>query len=380
MANCVNVSTILVLLLAMVVAQAYICNALINQQSAWVTNHLHKRKSLEMNTDRRLREQAMDSTEKSVSNGWRGNLIHPTYETQTEDLTMLQKIRHDVERSKERARYLYERSRGFTTGSSARMNGRMLDEFISKLQFTSGAYSMEISIGTPPQSFRAIADAGSDLVWLQCAECSEVQCFESTGKFFPNRSTSYGAVGCGTACNILGRHELTCGPTCQYSYAYDDTSQTQGTYSLETITIEDVAGANVSIKHFQFGCGLDNKGTFRDTSGIVGLGRGPISFTSQIAKYLNGSNKFSYCLLNRYDQNINRDRSPIFFGDAEVPTIGERLQIPSTIFELDPTNGTGGVVFDSGTTYTVLRSEAYQAVTGTFSDAVDKAGLLRRVN
>ncbi|KAL2622696.1 hypothetical protein R1flu_002901 [Riccia fluitans] len=384
MASWTKISMVILL-----VVQAYIsCAALNAPKAGWVTKHLQRPDGLKTRTDRHL-------TEKTASNGWRTTLIPPNYRGEVEKLTVLEMIRRDVETSKERARFLDLRSR---SAPYKRNKGRrMLEDFVSKIQGTPGGYSMEISIGTPPQTFVALADTGSDLVWLQCSPC-EI-CFDSTSNFDPSVSTSYQTQGCGPTCDALGNNKQSCDPTCQYTYLYGDQSTTLGDFSLETVTLQNVGGsATTSVTGFEFGCGRRNNGTFSGTSGIVGLARGPISFTSQIAKYLN-SNKFSYCLLSSYDPDSAR--SPIYFGDAAVPsnsTISETallspydpavvpyyyvslrdisfggspLSIPSSAFEIDQKTGNGGVIFDSGTTYTVLDTVAYQSVKTAFKNSLD---------
>ncbi|KAL2622693.1 hypothetical protein R1flu_002898 [Riccia fluitans] len=389
-----RVSIVLLLLV-----QAYNCAALRDQQTAWVTKHLHRRKSSEVHTNRVGEKKLLevetvdDVDEQTVSNGWRASLIRPNHKARIEKLTTFEKIRQDMEMSKKRAMYLFKGSRK-TSGESIKKR-RLLEDFLSEVEVTPGGYSMEISIGSPPQKFIAVADTGSDLVWLQCAQCNP--CFQSNADFNPSLSSTYEPLGCGASCDILEGSLLTCSPSCQYTYGYGDNSTTIGDFSSETVWLTDGAGANVSITNFLFGCGLQNVGTFDDINGLVGLGRGPLSFPSQIAPYLNNNSKFSYCLLQNSDEI---DRSPILFGETAVPSSsmnttrllpdpgnltatfyyvslldisvgGSRLSIPSTAFQIDLTTGDGGVFFDSGTTYTILESEAYQMVKSAFNDSIE---------
>ncbi|KAL3691263.1 hypothetical protein R1sor_004914 [Riccia sorocarpa] len=393
MATWAKISMVLLL-----VVQAYTSCVALNAgpKSRWVTRHLSRPDDLETRTHRHLIEKpTVDSSQKTLSNGWRTTLIHPHYKSEAENVTTLEKIHRDVETSKERARFLDRRSRRATYKHN---KGRKMlqQDFVSSVQGTPGGYSMDISIGTPPQTFSALADTGSDLVWLQSSDCNP--CFESTTNYDASVSSSYQPLGCGDVCDTLGSNKLSCDPNCQYTYLYGDQSSTVGDFSLETVTLQDVAGGSTSIPNFQFGRGLQNNGTFTGTSGIVGLARGPISFPSQIAPSLT-SNKFSYCLLSRYDPDT--ERSPIYFGEAAVPTNStisetpllkpydpsvipyyyvslvdisvndERLSIPSSAFEIDRLTGNGGVIFDSGTTYTILTSAAYQKVREAFKSSLD---------
>lgn len=258
--------------------------------------------------------------------------------------------------------------------------------FESPVEESPASYSMVFTIGTPAQTFVAIADTGSDLVWLQCAGCTE--CFNQSGPLFqPTNSSTYKNLGCSSACSALGTNELECTPKCEYTYSYGDKSMTQGYYSADTVTLESYNGTSATlIPQFNFGCGLKNKGTFGGVDGLVGLGRGPISFPSQIAPYLNNNKKFSYCLVDK-SRNVTAT-SPIIFGEDAMPTNsstvytpllspfntsqvpfyylnlqgisvgGENLSIPASALRIDNA-GNGGCIFDSGTTFTTLTDGAY---------------------
>lgn len=269
------------------------------------------------------------------------------------------------------------------------------DTFESPLSATIAEYVMSLSLGTPPQKFDVVVDTGSDLVWVQCAPC--VQCFQEVDAVFnPAQSSSYQSLTCSNAvCNDLGGNLDTCSPNCQYTYGYSDQSSTSGDFSTETVTLSTTSGSSQAILNFAFGCGHSNQGTFSSTDGLVGLGQGSVSFSSQLGSLF--GDKFSYCLVAR-EQALSQT-SPLLFGDAAVPTIsgglqftpllssnpgvsslyyvgleglsvaGTLLNIPSTAFAKD-SSGNGGTVFDSGTTFTQLTSTAYDAVVAAFQAAI----------
>ncbi|KAI3462395.1 hypothetical protein Pfo_019058 [Paulownia fortunei] len=149
-----------------------------------------------------------------------------------------------------------------------------------------GEFLMELSIGTPPASYSAILDTGSDLIWTQCKPCK--QCFnQPTPIFDPKKSSSFSKLSCSSdLCTALPMSSCSNG-NCEYLYTYGDYSSTQGVMATETFTF-----GKVSIPKVGFGCGLDNEGGgFNQGGGLVGLGRGPLSLVSQLDEP-----KFSYCL------------------------------------------------------------------------------------
>ncbi|KAL3691267.1 hypothetical protein R1sor_004918 [Riccia sorocarpa] len=388
----------IVTIVLLLLVQSYSCAALRNQQTAWVTNHLYRSKSLGLHSDRKVRKLLGEATggpgahETRVSKGVRGSLIRSTYKAKTEKLTIFEKIRHDVEMSKKRAMYLSSQIR--KTTNEPIQKRKLLENFESEIDITPGEYSMEISIGTPPQTFVGVADTGSDLVWVQCSKCNP--CFNSSANFDPSLSSTYQQLGCGASCDKLGESNiLVCDPTCQYTYSYGDNSTTVGDFSSETVWTKDGAGRDLNISNFLFGCGLGNAGLYEEINGLVGLGRGPLSFPSQIAPNLDNNNKFSYCFVLNTNAN---DTSPILFGADAVPTGtisttpissiadfvstfyfvnlndisvgGSPLSIPSTSFQFNNATEDGGVIFDSGTTYTNLESVAYKLVVVAFIDEI----------
>jgi hypothetical protein len=141
------------------------------------------------------------------------------------------------------------------------------------------------------------------------------------------------------------------------------------------------------VKNIAFGCGHDNEGLFVGAAGLLGLGRGKLSFPSQAGRRF--GNKFSYCLV---DRSASSKPSSIVFGDSAVsktavftPMLansklntfyyvglngvsvgGTRVPgITASLFKLD-TAGNGGVIIDSGTSVTRLTRPAYIALRDAF--------------
>ena len=139
------------------------------------------------------------------------------------------------------------------------------------------------------------------------------------------------------------------------------------------------------------GCGHDNEGLFVGAAGLLGLGRGGLSFPSQTKNRYNG--KFSYCLVDRTSSgSAYKPPSTIVFGNDAVPKTsvftplltnpkldtfyylqllgisvgGSRVRgVSESQFKLDAT-GNGGVIIDSGTSVTRLTQSAYVALRDAF--------------
>ncbi|KQK01807.2 hypothetical protein BRADI_3g58865v3 [Brachypodium distachyon] len=247
-------------------------------------------------------------------------------------------------------------------------------------------YLMELAIGTPPVPFVALADTGSDLTWTQCQPCK--LCFpQDTPVYDPSASSTFSPVPCSSAtCLPTWRSRNCSNPSspCRYIYSYSDGAYSVGILGTETLTIgSSVPGQTVSVGSVAFGCGTDNGGDSLNSTGTVGLGRGTLSLLAQL-----GVGKFSYCLTDFFNSTMD---SPFFLGTlAELApgpgtvqstpllqsplnpsryfvnlqgiSLGDvRLPIPNGTFDLRA-DGNGGMMVDSGTTFTILAKSGFREV------------------
>ncbi|KAK9063038.1 hypothetical protein SSX86_016908 [Deinandra increscens subsp. villosa] len=253
-----------------------------------------------------------------------------------------------------------------------------------------GEFLMNLAIGTPPETYSAIMDTGSDLIWTQCKPCTK--CFDApTPVFDPRKSSSFSKVPCANSlCKALPASDCA-SDGCEYLYSYGDYSSTQGVLATETFTFDDVAVPAVG-----FGCGEDNEGSgFNQGGGLVGLGRGPLSLVSQLKK-----SKFSYCLTSVNDDTSSQSAtSTLVMGSLATVTngsgTGSNLTLTTPLIK-NPTHpsfyylslvgisvgnvdlpiekssfaigsdGSGGMIIDSGTTITYLEQSAFDLVKKEF--------------
>ncbi|KAJ1282311.1 hypothetical protein BS78_03G041900 [Paspalum vaginatum] len=254
----------------------------------------------------------------------------------------------------------------------------------SKIISRSFEYLMYVYVGTPPTQMLAIADTGSDLVWVDCSNGSDSGEGRARGAgaggvvFQPSNSSTYDLVGCqDAACGALSQASCDAASECQYQYSYGDGSRTIGVLSTETFSF--VAGGSgggggggggepqVSVPHVNFGCSTYMAGTFR-SDGLVGLGGGALSLVSQLGTVTQFGRRFSYCLIPSYAANAS---STLNFGARAVvsePGAATTPLVPSDVdayytVELVSVAIAGGqtvasnatrIIVDSGTTLTFL--------------------------
>ncbi|KAE9596334.1 hypothetical protein Lal_00048666 [Lupinus albus] len=273
----------------------------------------------------------------------------------------------------------------------------------SGVSLGSGEYFIDVFVGTPPKHFSLILDTGSDLNWIQCVPC--LACFEQSGPYYdPKDSDSFKNISChDPRCQLVSSpdppNELCKveNQSCPYFYWYGDSSNTTGDFAVETFTVNLTSPTGKSelkqVENMMFGCGHWNRGLFHGAAGLLGLGRGPLSFASQLQSLYGHS--FSYCLVDR-NSNTSVSSKLIFGEDKEllnhsnlnftsfvggvkensvdtfyyvqiksVMVGGEVLEIPEETWHLSE-EGAGGTIIDSGTTLTYFAEPAYEIIKEAF--------------
>ncbi|KAL8218594.1 hypothetical protein R6Q57_021967 [Mikania cordata] len=284
------------------------------------------------------------------------------------------------------------------------------------LPVTSGAYAgagqyfVTLHLGSPPQPLLLIADTGSDLIWVTCSACRS-NCSATRPPhtaFLARHSTTYCPHHCfDPACRLVPhpRPEVRCNRTrlhspCRYEYSYADGSITNGFFAKETTSFNSSSGRLLQHEGLAFGCGFKISGPsvsgpgFHGAQGVMGLGRGPISFVTQIGRRF--GDKFSYCLQDytiippptsylligtgagnsrmRYTPlQTSPLSSPFYYiGIQNVYVDDVRLRVSPSVWSLDK-SGNGGTIVDSGTTLTFLPDAAYRHVLAAFRRRVKLA-------
>ncbi|XP_051124700.1 probable aspartyl protease At4g16563 [Andrographis paniculata] len=281
-------------------------------------------------------------------------------------------------------------------------------------------YIIALNLGTPPQTIHVYLDTGSDLTWVPCGALSFdcIDCDDDyrsnkllAATFSPSLSSSVSRDSCSSpycidihssdnsfdACTVAGCSlamlvRSTCYRPCpSFAYTYGGDGIVTGTLARDVLTVlnDIIPNRNSSstweIPKFCFGC---VGATYREPIGIAGFGKGPLSLPSQLGFLQKG---FSHCFLPfRYANNPNIS-SPLIVGELAIASkdylqftpmlkspmypnyyyigleavsvsvggnMAQVVPVPSSLKELD-VSGNGGMMIDSGTTYTHLPYPLY---------------------
>ncbi|KAK7387322.1 hypothetical protein VNO78_28040 [Psophocarpus tetragonolobus] len=291
--------------------------------------------------------------------------------------------------------------------SKNEFSGNIMVTLKSGASLGTGEYFIDMFVGTPPKHVWLILDTGSDLSWIQCDPCYD--CFEQNGPHYnPKESGSYRNVSCyDPRCQLVSSPDplQQCeveNQTCPYFYDYADGSNTTGDFALDTFTVNLTLPIGKEkfkqVVDMMFGCGHWNKGFFHGAAGLLGLGRGPLSFFSQLQHIYGHS--FSYCLTDLFsntsvssklifgeDEELLNNHSLNFtsllageespddtFYYVQIKSImvdGEVLDIPEqTWYWSSEGAGGGGTIIDSGSTLTFFPEPAYGVIKEAFEKKI----------
>ncbi|EEF33456.1 probable aspartyl protease At4g16563 [Ricinus communis] len=290
-------------------------------------------------------------------------------------------------------------------------------------------YTLSFTLNSnPPQHVSLYLDTGSDLVWFPCKPFECILCegkAENTTASTPPprlsstaRSVHCKSSACSAAHSNLPTSDLCAIADCplesietsdchsfscpSFYYAYGDGSLVARLYH-DSIKLP-LATPSLSLHNFTFGCAHT---ALAEPVGVAGFGRGVLSLPAQLASFAPQlGNRFSYCLVSH---SFNSDRlrlpSPLILGHSddkekrvnkddvqfvytsmldnpkhpyfycvglEGISIGKKkIPAPEFLKRVDR-EGSGGVVVDSGTTFTMLPASLYNSVVAEFDNRVGR--------
>uniref|UniRef100_A0A0D9V513 Peptidase A1 domain-containing protein n=1 Tax=Leersia perrieri TaxID=77586 RepID=A0A0D9V513_9ORYZ len=284
------------------------------------------------------------------------------------------------------------------TAAASGHDRRLHSPVYTGIPFETGEYFASVGVGTPSTEALLVIDTGSDLVWLQCSPCR--RCYAQTGRVFdPRRSATYRRIPCSsTQCRALRYPGCDVGVTggCEYVIAYGDGSSSTGDLATDRLAFaNDTCVHNVTL-----GCGRDNEGLFDSAAGLLGVGRGRMSISTQVApaygrvfEYCLGdrttaASRTSYLVFGRAADQLphaaaftalltNPRRPSLYYVDMNGFSVGgERVTgFSNASLRLDAATGRGGVVVDSGTAISRFARDAYAALRDAFDARAAAAGM-----
>ncbi|KAI5672001.1 hypothetical protein M9H77_12365 [Catharanthus roseus] len=235
--------------------------------------------------------------------------------------------------------------------------------------YPDGYYFAQVNLGQPPKPYFLDPDTGSDLTWLQCdAPC--VHCTRAPHPLY--RPTNDIVVCRDPLCASLHSGDYQCDSPeqCDYEVEYADGGSSLGVLVYDVFFFNCTGGARVSPR-LAFGCGYDQipGASHHPLDGVLGLGKGKSSIVTQLHNQGLIRNVVGHCL-------SSRGGGFLFFGDdvyASSPVVWTPMSNDYTKhYSAGSAELTFGgrnvglknllVVFDSGSSYSYLNSQAYLAL------------------
>lgn len=270
-----------------------------------------------------------------------------------------------------------------------------------------GGYSVSLSFGTPSQTIPFVFDTGSSLVWFPCTSrylCSDCN-FSGLDptripRFVPGNSTSSRVIGCqnpkcqflfgpNVKCRGCDPNTRNCTVACPPYILEYGLGSTAGLLLSETLDFPDL-----TVPDFVVGCSILST---RQPAGIAGFGRGSESLPSQMKL-----KRFSHCLISRRfdDTDVSSDldldtgsghktgsKTPgltytpfrnnpnvsnsafleyYYLNLRRIYVGSKHVKIPYK-FLAPGTDGNGGSIVDSGSTFTFMDRPAFELVAEEFA-------------
>ncbi|XP_026458940.1 aspartic proteinase-like protein 2 [Papaver somniferum] len=166
-------------------------------------------------------------------------------------------------------------------------------------------YYTKLAIGSPPKYYFLHVDTGSDVIWVNCAQCSPCSptytADDLTLKLYdPNNSSTARLVPSSDGfCTKFGKDPMaTLGcffsnNVCEYDIQYEDGGGSAGYVVQDIIGFDLVTGnlqTTIGNANILFGCGMKQTGNMFASfkadlglDGLIGLGASSASMLSQLA-------------------------------------------------------------------------------------------------
>lgn len=266
--------------------------------------------------------------------------------------------------------------------------------------YPDGLYYVSMLIGNPPKAYHLDVDTGSDLTWIQCdAPCRS--CAKGPHALYKPKKSQLVSCMEPMCVNVQAGHSYECTSTseqCDYEIEYADLGSSMGVLARDNIRVL-LTNGSIARTNFVFGCAYDQQGSLAVspavTDGVLGLSSAQVSLPSQLASQGLTKNVIGHCIAG--DERDERGGGYMFFGNDLVPVWGmtwvPMLGKPAMklyyvgnanmklgnrpLVSNDLKNKLGGVVFDSGSSFTYLTETAYFAFVSAVKENLFGGGLVQ---
>ncbi|XP_071713979.1 aspartic proteinase Asp1-like [Rutidosis leptorrhynchoides] len=239
-------------------------------------------------------------------------------------------------------------------------------------------FGVQVTVGTPPYPYYIQIDTRTDLTWIQCdAPCG--RCYPSP--LYPYTPTQPPELCNDPLCASVNPTNCKCPKDrCDYETVYANNQTTMGFLNKDYFSFSYDNGTLTNAL-LAFGCRYsqqfeypDEPGTALYFDGFLGLGDGKVSLMNQLKEMgVTNKNVVGHCF-----NSSSIGRGYFYFGDE----LGLLTWTPYTYTEKHYSVGTaeifvGGktigvtslpIVFDSGSTYSYLNSQAYGSLISLLTD------------
>ncbi|KAH7835369.1 hypothetical protein Vadar_025514 [Vaccinium darrowii] len=256
-----------------------------------------------------------------------------------------------------------------------------------------GLYYARIGIGTPSRDYYVQVDTGSDIMWVNCIQCTECPKNGYHGLELTLYDPKDSLTGTLVSCDQPFCVEISGGPvsdcsanvSCLYTEVYGDGSFSLGYFVKDVVQYDRVSGdlqtksTNGSVI---FGCGARQSGDLDSSDealdGILGFGKSNSSMLSQLASTGRVKKMFAHCLdgVNGggifvighvVEPKVNTtplvQNQPHYNVNMTAVEVGrEFLNLTGDVFEFGNKKGT---IIDSGTTLAYLPQVIYEPLIKT---------------
>lgn len=246
-----------------------------------------------------------------------------------------------------------------------------------------GLYYVTMLVGNPSKPYFLDVDSGSDLTWVKC-DAQGTSCAKGPHPLYKPKKGSV-VLGKDPLCaavkagSVHNHNHKGASEQCDYDVEYADNGYSMGVLVRDSVRAL-LTNKTVLTANSVFGCGYNQQGTSAAshalTDGVLGLGSGMASLPSQWAKQGLIKNVIGHCI-----SGGGRDGGYMFFGDdlvypsamTWVPMLGRpsikhynvgpaQMNFGNKLLDRDGDGKKlGGIIFDSGSSYTYFTNQAYVA-------------------